>query len=402
MSSTRDTPLNVEPSCLYASTGTPDQRKLLGEKRSTLLLSPSIVNVDKLLSISSIDQSSGIGRGLLFAGTGADGASRRTALCMSSPTAAAPPPTLGAGKGLPRVAEVPPPTSGMGRGLFIAAALDQSFSSSRPMTMGVSAAAAAAPPPTVGVGRGLSSAAEVPPPTSGMGSDGTDDSASSPIAMHLSATADRPLLGDIAAARARPAGVKGWDSGATELKCCMVGGGVAAWPFLRASIALGEGGGAYGPLRPAASANARAFASRSGPACSSAPPMRKSVSSPKVSRISVHLCSFMPPAGHGRAGLNRPMGRLHPSATAWHSSGVNLKRPPALGKMTASAPRRRGSVPKRKSCVKPPASPLEPDSQPPSMAGCSSMGSPKLGSAASSRMQSKPVIPGRSMMAPQP
>mmetsp|Transcript_22380 Transcript_22380/g.69272 ORF Transcript_22380/g.69272 Transcript_22380/m.69272 type:complete len:322 (+) Transcript_22380:764-1729(+) len=162
------------------------------------------------------------------------------------------------------------------------------------------------------------------------------------------------------------------------------------------------GGGSYSPWRPAASANEKALASRLGPACSSAPPMRKTVSSPKHWRISPTRCSFMPPAGHGSAGMKRPMGLRQPSATAWHSSGVNLNRPPALGKMTTSAPTNRGSVPNKKSWAMPPASPPAPPSHPPSIAGCSSSGRPKLSSAASSRIVSKPVMPGSSMTAPAP
>ena len=131
--------------------------------------------------------------------------------------------------------------------------------------------------------------------------------------------------------------------------------------------------------------------------------MSRQMSSPYTWFIFSMRSSVIPPPGHGvMAGID-PIGRVHPSKMASHSFTLNPNRPPKLGKMVASAPASLGRTPSNTSCENPPTRALlPPPSIAPSIAGWQMMGSPKLGSAASSRIASRPVMPGIMSTAPAP
>mmetsp|Transcript_9561 Transcript_9561/g.23607 ORF Transcript_9561/g.23607 Transcript_9561/m.23607 type:complete len:322 (+) Transcript_9561:2786-3751(+) len=133
------------------------------------------------------------------------------------------------------------------------------------------------------------------------------------------------------------------------------------------------------------------------------PPMSSSTSSPYTSPMARTFSMVMPPPGEGMMAGMLPMAPVHPSTIPRHSTSLNPKRPPKLGKMVASAPASRGRMPSSTLCEKPRTACWEPPpSMAPRMAGCEMTGRLKSGSSARWRMVSRPVMPGIISTAPAP
>src|SRR4029453_1150334 len=90
-----------------------------------------------------------------------------------------------------------------------------------------------------------------------------------------------------------------------------------------------------------AETKSRACAARPSRATSKLPPISSIVSSPKRARISATRATVIPPAGTGTIGASPCQGARAASATARQTSADHEKRPPAFGKIVASAPKRR-------------------------------------------------------------